>query len=91
MDMVLKKKWHHAGIFTGLLATLLIANTVTAQTHSDANTKKDIQRHRAMAAAHEGAAKCLESGKKHDVCEKELQAACKGLGIGKHCGMRHEH
>ena len=44
-----------------------------------------------MAAAHEGAAKCLESGKKEDVCNKELQAACKGLAIGKYCGMRHEH
>jgi hypothetical protein len=44
-----------------------------------------------MAAAHEAAAKCLESGKKEEVCQKELQAACKGLGIGKDCGMKHEH
>ena len=53
--------------------------------------KKDAQRHRAMAAAHETAAKCLESGKKPDQCQKELQSACKGLGIGKYCGMKHEH
>ena len=53
--------------------------------------KKDVQRHRAMATAHEAAAKCLESGKKHDQCQKELQAACKGLAIGKYCGMKHEH
>ncbi len=53
--------------------------------------KQDIERHRAMAAAHEAAAKCLESGKKHDQCQKELQAACKGLAIGKYCGMKHEH
>lgn len=59
--------------------------------HSDKETKEDIQRHRAMAAAHEGAAKCLESGKKEDVCMKELLAACKGLAIGKYCGMRHAH
>ena len=51
----------------------------------------DVCTHRAMAAAHEGAAKCLESGKKEDVCNKELQAACKGLAIGKYCGMKHEH
>ena len=57
----------------------------------DAATKTDIQRHRAMAVAHEAAAKCLESGKKDDVCEKELQASCKGLAIGKYCGMKHEH
>jgi hypothetical protein len=55
------------------------------------HVKKDIQRHRAMALAHESAARCLESGKSEDVCQKELQAACKGLAIGKYCGMRHEH
>ncbi len=59
--------------------------------HSADDTKKDVQRHRAMAAAHEAAAKCLEAGKKEDVCVKELQTACKGLGIGKYCGMKHEH
>jgi len=59
--------------------------------HSDKETKEDVQRHRAMAAAHEGAAKCLESGKKEDLCLKDLQAACKGLAIGKYCGMKHAH
>lgn len=56
-----------------------------------AHVKEDIARHRAMAAAHEGAARCLESGKTEEVCVKELQAACKGLAIGKYCGMRHQH
>lgn len=55
------------------------------------HVREDITRHRAMAAAHEGAARCLESGKSEDVCSKELQAACKGLAIGKYCGMRHQH
>lgn len=59
--------------------------------HSDKETKEDVQRHRAMAAAHEAAAKCLESGKKEDVCMKELQASCKGLAVGKYCGMKHAH
>lgn len=59
--------------------------------HSSQETKEDIQRHRAMAAAHEGAARCLEAGKKADLCEKELLAACKGLAIGKYCGMKHGH
>lgn len=59
--------------------------------HSDKETKEDVQRHRAMAAAHESAAKCLESGKKEDVCMKELQASCKGLAVGKYCGMKHAH
>ena len=74
------------------LAPLLLAGALAhAQTHSDKETKADIERHRAMAAAHEAAAKCLEAGKGHDTCEKELQTACKGLAIGKYCGMRHVH
>jgi hypothetical protein len=62
-----------------------------AQQHNDKDVKEDIARHRAMAAAHESAAKCLESGKTGEVCEKELQASCKGLAIGKYCGMKHVH
>jgi hypothetical protein len=56
-----------------------------------AHVKKDIERHRAMAAAHEAAARCQEAGTGEDECQKELQAMCKGLAIGKHCGMHHEH
>ncbi|MEI6758875.1 MAG: hypothetical protein WCO22_00355 [Betaproteobacteria bacterium] len=65
--------------------------SVAQEKHGDKETKADIQRHRAIAAAHESAAKCLEAGKKEDQCLKELQAACKGLAIGKYCGMKHEH
>jgi hypothetical protein len=73
-----------------VLALLFAATGVLAQ-KLDKETQDDIAKHRAMAAAHEAAAKCLESGKKDEVCEKELQAACKGLAIGKYCGMKHEH
>ena len=78
---------------TPLLALLIGASASLAAhaQHSAKQTKEDIQRHRAMAAAHESAAKCLESGKKEDVCFKDLQAACKGLAIGKYCGMKHDH
>jgi hypothetical protein len=55
------------------------------------HVRQDITRHRAMAAAHDAAARCLESGRSEAQCVKDLQAACKGLAIGKHCGMRHEH
>ena len=70
---------------------LVSAMGFAAEPHGDKELKEDIARHRAMAAAHEGAAKCLEAGKKDEVCEKELQAACKGLAIGKFCGMKHQH
>jgi hypothetical protein len=80
------------------LAALVLAGLALAQTKPAApaaamsdDAKKDVARHRAMAAAHEAAAKCLESGKTEEACHKELQASCKGLAIGKYCGMRHEH
>ena len=74
-----------------LLACFCVAGSAMAQKHADKETKEDIQRHRAMAAAHEAAAKCLEAGTAHDVCQKALQAACKGLAIGASCGMKHAH
>jgi hypothetical protein len=68
----------------------VLTSPVWAQ-HSDKELKEDIARHRAMAAAHEAAAKCLEAGKGEKQCLAELQTACKGLAIGKYCGMRHAH
>ena len=56
-----------------------------------AHAQKDAQRHRAMAAAHESAARCFESGKTEEACHAELQVTCKGLALGKYCGMRHAH
>lgn len=81
------KKWLLALVTIAFAATISVA----AESHGDKETKEDIARHRAIAAAHEGAAKCLESGKPEDVCNKDLLAACKGLAIGKFCGMKHEH
>lgn len=78
-------------MFAPVLIALSATFSVAFAQHKDNEVKEDIQRHRAMAAAHESAAKCLESGKKEDVCEKELQAACKGIAIGKYCGMKHGH
>ena len=74
----------------GILALSAVLSVAHAQ-HSDKEIKEDIQRHRAMAAAHEAAVKCLESGQKPDVCTKQLQTACKGLAVGKYCGMKHAH
>ena len=88
-----------------LLTLAVAASTALAQTPAPApkpaaaaaaaapgeHVKKDITRHRAMAQAHEAAALCLEAGKAEEGCVKELQSSCKGLAIGKYCGMRHEH
>ena len=78
-------------ISTSAALMLCATFSVAYAQESDKEKKEDIQRHRAMATAHESAAKCLESGKKEDVCGKELQAACKGLAVGKYCGMKHVH
>ena len=79
-------------MFPALFALALAATfSIAHAQHKDAETKEDIQRHRAMAGAHEAAAKCLESGKKEDICMKDLQASCKGLAVGKYCGMKHAH
>jgi hypothetical protein len=85
------KQWWVAIGFALLAATAAAQNAPAAKPAPSEHVQKDIARHRAMAAAHEAAAKCLESGKSEEVCQKDLQAACKGLAIGKYCGMRHEH
>lgn len=80
------------------LAAMLATGPLLAQTPApkpattlSEHARQDITRHRAMAAAHEAAARCLEAGRPEADCQKELAVACKGLAIGKYCGMRHEH
>lgn len=75
-----------------LLSLLFVPLVALAQDKHDAkDIKKDVERHRQMAAAHEAAAKCLEAGQKPDQCQRALAGACKGVAIGKYCGMKHEH
>ncbi|TXH87430.1 MAG: hypothetical protein E6Q78_14320 [Rhodoferax sp.] len=74
-----------------VLISIAMAATFSMAAETDKETKEDIAKHRAMAAAHEAAAKCREAGKGEEACNKELAAACKGLAIGKYCGMKHQH
>jgi hypothetical protein len=89
-------------VLTVLTAALLMATPVIAQDkakkadkgdkpHTAAEVQKDIQDHLAMADAHVAAAKCLQSGKGEKDCHAQLVKDCKGLGIGKLCGMKHKH
>ncbi len=81
-------------IRTTALALALAVSSLSAawaQSHSQKEIAQDIERHKAMASAHTAAAQCLAAGRQPDDCLKELQNACKGLAIGKHCGMRHAH
>ena len=78
-----------------LLVALAVAESgplFAADKRADAShVKQDIADHRAMAEAHLNAAKCLEAGTPEKECQAQLAKDCKGLGIGKYCGMRHKH
>lgn len=80
-----------------LLAALWMTTPALAQEkqkekpHTAAEVQKDVQDHLAMADAHTAAAKCLQSGKGEKECHAQLAKDCKGLGVGKLCGMRHKH
>jgi hypothetical protein len=85
---------------TALLAALALALAAGAAVATQApaaapqlseHVRQDIQRHRAMAVAHDNAARCLESGRNKDECHERLRAECRGLAVGRYCGMRHQH
>ena len=52
---------------------------------------EDIMDHRTMAEAHRKAAECLEAKKPEKECRAQLSKDCKGVAIGKHCGMKDRH
>lgn len=88
----------HSIMCAAMLTVVATALPVSAQqqkkadnSHSAAEIKKDVADHRAMAEAHLAAAKCLEGGKPEKECRAQLARDCKGLAIGKYCGMQHRH
>jgi len=72
-------------------AMALSAPAISQSKHGSKEEQDDAKRHRALAAAHEAAAKCLEAGKGEKACLEQLRKDCKGVGIGKYCGMKHQH
>jgi len=85
-------------VFAGLaVAAFVLAGPVMTQAQLTGGAKEsahrgdDVAKHRQMARAHEEAAKCLESKEKESVCHARLHDACKGIAVGKFCGMRHDH
>jgi hypothetical protein len=74
-----------------LFLGMSLALPAFAQSHGDKEAKEDAKRHRSLAQLHEAAAKCIESGKPAKECHAQLQKDCKGAGIGKYCGMKHQH
>lgn len=81
-------------VFSCSLLMLLAINNVWANKEKEADAKhraQTVAQHKAMAKVHEDAAKCLEAGNPEESCHAQLLKACKGLGIGKRCGMKHSH
>ena len=73
------------------LAVLLLFPFSPWSQPKNPQAKEDITVHRKIAAAHEKAARCLESGKSEKECHAHLATDCKEIAIGKYCGMRHRH
>lgn len=75
-----------------IVCALALSSAALAQSkHGTKEEQEDAKRHRTMAAAHEAAARCLEAGKGEKACLEQLRKDCKGIGIGKYCGMKHQH
>lgn len=82
---------------SGLIATLIVVVSMPPLASAQVDRKKasphaeDIMDHRTMAEAHRTAAECLEAGKPEKDCRAQLAKDCKGVGIGKSCGMKDRH
>jgi len=79
------KKW----ILASLVFAVSAAAYAAPASPLSQETLDDIAKHETIAAAHTQAAKCLREGKADEVCEGALLQACKGVAIGKFCGMKH--
>jgi hypothetical protein len=77
-------------VFAGLLTAS--GAVMAAEKKADpAHIQKTVSDHMVMAEAHVNVAKCLQAGKAEKQCHEQLEKDCKGLGIGKYCGMKHKH
>lgn len=82
---------HHRTLVALLLLALPATLPAAEQKADAAHIRKDVADHRALAEAHLNAARCLETGTPEKTCHEQLAKDCKGLGIGKYCGMKHRH
>jgi hypothetical protein len=78
-----------------ILSTVLVAISLSlagqaiGQTKSDPHRTEDRDKHQKIASAHAAAAKCLQApNADREACHKQLQADCKGVAVGTHCGLR---
>jgi hypothetical protein len=67
---------------------LLAIGPVHAQGGADPHRAEDLAKHQQIAAAHQAAAECLQGKTDPQTCHKQLKAACAGIAVGTHCGLR---
>lgn len=79
------------GLLVGGLLCFVAPGAVLAHGSEDAHLHETIEQHREMARLHTQAAECMASGQSESKCHEELRAACRGLGVGQYCGLRHAH
>ena len=85
------KCWTAVVLAAGLMAAPAAFAAEKDKKDDPKHVKEGIADHRAMAEAHLNAARCLESGKPEKARHDQLARDCKGLGVGKYCGMKHKH
>ncbi len=73
--------------FTFFCAALTTSLSAHAQ-HSPKQIVEDALRHRSLSEAQAIAAKCSPEKKGLEACVAEAKPLCRGLAIGKHCGLR---
>jgi hypothetical protein len=91
MEKCMKANWIAVAVAAGVTLGTAFAADKKAGKSDAAHVQSAAADHRAMADAHLNAAKCLESGSPEKACHEQLGKDCKGLGIGKYCGMKHRH
>ena len=77
-----------------LAVGLFLAQSAMAKETPAEHRAEVAKMHQQMAAAHSQAATCMTAAKnekEETVCHEALKKACKGVGIGKTCGMKHAH
>ena len=80
------KNWLLAPVLMAWAATFCVAGEL----HSAQESKADAGRHRAIAVAHESAARCLSDKVAAPTCLASLKSSCAGLGVGKYCGLKED-
>lgn len=84
--------WWRFAVMAFALALAAGPAAMSAQTDKKPDPHaEDIMDHRTMAEAHRRAAECLEAGKPEKECRAQLSKDCRGVGIGRHCGMKDRH